>query len=75
MSAFLSRIGSMILNTILKKIAKFVFELIKLAKFKKERAAEQEKAKEKYEEVLQNEQSTKEERAKAYEDLINSGRK
>ena len=64
-----------IAKTILKYGGRQLLEAINEAVRKHERAEEQEKAKEKLEDIKANPDSTPEERGEAYEDFFNSGRK
>jgi hypothetical protein len=64
-----------IVNMILKKVWGFVLDLVTKYIRETKRAKEQKFAADEYEKVVNNPQSTAEERAKKYAEAINAGRK
>lgn len=75
MQLLLGRLGAYILNQIIKKafIAIYAYTKTMLERLKRKKI--QEKAQEQFNEVVQSEQSTKEERVDAYANVINNSPK
>lgn len=67
----LSKLGAYLMNKVLMAAWDYIQKLIKNEKRKKE----QEAAQEKFDEVVKNPSSTIQDKAQAYEDMINAGRK